>query len=47
MCSDPVTFGGGITIVKVSASGFALTPARKASASSQALAIFGSTAAES
>ena len=43
MCSEPVTFGGGMTMVNGSAPSAAPAPARKASASSQILAIFGST----
>jgi hypothetical protein len=35
MCSEPVTFGGGITMEKGSAPGPALAPALKAPASSQ------------
>ena len=37
MCSEPVTFGGGIMMEKLSAPGRALAPAAKAPASSQAL----------
>ena len=47
MWSEPVTFGGGMTIVNGSAPGFAPAPARKAPASSQGAAIRGSTAAAS
>ena len=35
MWSEPVTLGGGITIEKLSAPGFAFAPAAKAPASSQ------------
>ena len=43
ICSEPVTLGGGMTIVYGSASAAAPAPARNASASAQRLAISAST----
>ena len=47
MCRLPVTFGGGSRMQNGSAPGFALAPARKASAASQAALTAGSAVAAS
>ena len=47
ICSEPVTFGGGITTENAGAPGLALAPAAKASAASHAAAIRASAEAAS